>query len=64
MNIGKEIKAAREGKGIRVRELSEMTGVDYSYISKIENGISVPTVKMAEKILKPMGLKLKVERDD
>jgi XRE family transcriptional regulator of biofilm formation len=37
------LKEFRKKKGLTIRELSEMSGVSKSHISKIENGESDPT---------------------
>ena len=37
MSFGKEIRALRKTKGLTQRQLAEQVGVDFTYISKIEN---------------------------
>lgn len=36
--IGAQIRELREAKGLSLRELSELTGVDHNNICSIENG--------------------------
>jgi transcriptional regulator with XRE-family HTH domain len=36
--MGKKIQAFRKSSGISVRELGELCGLDYSNLSRIENG--------------------------
>ena len=38
IEMGKKIKAARNSCGITVRELGELCGLDYSNLSRLENG--------------------------
>jgi transcriptional regulator with XRE-family HTH domain len=42
--LGREIKRIREGRGISVRELSEMSGVRDQTIRKLESGVNVLAV--------------------
>jgi transcriptional regulator with XRE-family HTH domain len=37
MTLGTRIKALRKAKGFTQRQLAELTGVDFTYLSKIEN---------------------------
>lgn len=43
-NLGKELKKYREYYQLTVRELAELTGVSYSFISKYENGKRDPSL--------------------
>ncbi len=42
--IGERIAALRKSKGLTVRQLADMTGINISNISRIENGETSPTV--------------------
>src|SRR3972149_10451633 len=51
--LGTNLKKLREQAGLNQRELAERVGVDYSYLSKIENGVMSPPsqeliIKLAE----------------
>lgn len=46
----KWLKTIRINKKITVRNLANRLSCDYSYISKIENGERLPSVKFAKKI--------------
>ena len=53
--FGKTLKEIRRGKGITQRELASAVGVDFSYISKVENDRMPPPaadtiVKICEKL--------------
>lgn len=37
MTVGERIKELRKAKGFTQRQLAELTGVDFTYLSKIEN---------------------------
>ena len=37
MTVGERIKALRKAKGYTQRQLADLTGVDFTYLSKIEN---------------------------
>ena len=38
--LGKEIRKIRRQKGLSQRKLSELAGINHTYISKIENGVA------------------------
>ena len=44
------LKRLREIKGLTLEELEERTGLTKSYLSKVERGLSVPSVAMALKL--------------
>ena|SRR6185295_9538646 len=44
------LKRLRESKGVTLDELAERTGLTKSYLSKVERGISVPSVATALKV--------------
>ena len=48
--LHKQLKAAREAKGMSLRKLGELSGVHFSEIHKIEKGPRNPTVKTIEKL--------------
>lgn len=45
-----QMMLARQKKGLYQKELAEMVGTKENYISKIENNIDKPSLKMAQKI--------------
>ena len=55
---------ARIKADITQKQLSELTGIDQSDISKIERGIANPSVQTLERIAKALGGKLKIEITD
>lgn len=59
MTIGETIKNVRRKKGLKLRELSERTGISISFLSDIENGRSNPSVKRLKSIAKGLETTLK-----
>ena len=53
--IAKQIKEARAEKGLTQFQLSEVSGVNRSQLSKIERATSSVSVGVLERILKPLG---------
>ena len=47
-------------KGISQKELSDLTGIDQSDISKIERGIANPSVNTLSRIAQALGAKLQI----
>ena len=50
MNIGEQIKKAREEKGLSQRQLAKIAGTNSSGLSKIEAGEREPSLKILKKI--------------
>lgn len=49
--LGTNIKALRMIKGLKLRDLAERVGCSESMISKIENGVALPSVTVLHKIV-------------
>ena len=62
--MSKEIQRVRAEANLTQKELADLTGIDQSDISKIERGISNPTVSTLERIASALGAKLviRIER--
>ena len=58
--VGNAVAAARARKGISQKELSDLTGIDQSDISKIERGIANPSVNTLNRIAQALGAKLQI----
>lgn len=56
MNIGEQIKKAREEKGLSQRQLAKIAGTNSSGLSKIEAGEREPSLKILKKICRYMDL--------
>ena len=59
--IGEELQALRVQKGLTVRELGEMCGMQHSSIVKIENGRYNVSVDILGKVADALGCKLTFE---
>lgn len=54
--MGHEIKARREKKGLSRQELAKAAGVSREYVRKLEAGLYDPTVGTLEKLAKALGV--------
>ena len=59
--IIKQIVKVRKAKGITQRQLSISTGITQADISRIERGVRNPSIAVIEKLVKGLGMRLKVE---
>ena len=55
-NIKNNIKKYRNNKGFTQEKLSELAGVSTDYISEIERGKKVPSIKRLDKIAAALGI--------
>ena len=53
-------KELREQQGVKQYELSELTGLTPATISRLENGITEPTLETTVKYLDAIGLKITI----
>lgn len=60
MNIGHELRNAREEAGLSIRSLAAKSGVSASTIHRIESGAMSPTIDLANKVLAVLGLATQV----
>jgi DNA-binding XRE family transcriptional regulator len=61
----KQLKAAREAKGLSLADLTELTGMDRSALSKLENGQRAnPTVETLVRYAEAVGKRLVVSLTD
>lgn len=51
----------RKAAGLTQKELSEVTGIAQSDISKLENGSGNPSLKTLQRLAAGMGMKMKIE---
>ncbi len=52
---------ARKASGMTQKELSEVTGIAQSDISKLENGSANPSLRTLQRLAAGMGMRLKLE---
>ena len=50
MNLHSTLKEWRKGSSINQRDAAGSLGVDFSYLSKIENGHMIPSVDLIERM--------------
>ncbi|MCQ6282128.1 helix-turn-helix domain-containing protein [Bacillus sp. EB600] len=55
--IGEKLKKLREARNLTMREVSDKIGIDYSYISKIENG-KIPSLAKLNQLCDLYGVKV------
>ncbi len=58
MNIGKRLRELREAHGFTQRDIEQRTGLARTYISRIENGYTVPTIRTLEKLARGLAVPL------
>lgn len=60
MNIGQEIKSRRQELRLTQQALADLSGVSLRMIKSIEGNYANPSLKTVDKLLAPLGLRLKV----
>lgn len=60
-NVGCQLTKARSEFGITQKKLSEITGIDQANISKIERGISNPSLSTLKKLAHGLGMQIKIK---
>jgi len=58
--IGATIRVARTAAGYTQKQLAVMTGMDQSALSRLENGVHVPTIVVLDRIAAALGAELEV----
>jgi transcriptional regulator with XRE-family HTH domain len=54
--LGQRIKEARKQAGISLRELAARTGMEYTYLSKIQNDHYMPSIRALDRIAHALGI--------
>jgi transcriptional regulator with XRE-family HTH domain len=57
--IGKKIVRFREVRGLTAEQLAYQNGISKGYLSQLENGKYLPSLKMLEKIAKALDVPLR-----
>lgn len=55
MEIGNTIKSLRRSMKIKQKLLAKVAGITPGYLSQIENGLCIPSIKVMMKIAKNLG---------
>ena len=58
------LRDARKEAGLTQSELAERIGADKAYISKVENGHTIPTVATFYRIVSAMGMQVELKRSE
>ena len=58
MNLGEAIKNIRLAKGLSQGEMQKRTGILRSYLSRVENGHTVPSLATLQRLASAMGVAL------
>ncbi len=56
------IRNARKESGLTQTEVADRIGADKAYISRVEHGITVPTVSSFYRIISAMGMRVVITR--
>lgn len=51
----------RAEQNLTQKELAKRTGIDQADISKLENGVRNPSLKLLQRLARGMGMQLKIE---
>ena len=54
MIIGERLRTVREQRGLSQAQIEQRTGLLQSYISRVENGHTIPAVETLEKLPAPL----------
>jgi len=58
MNLGESIRRIRQAKGLSQGEMQKRTGILRSYLSRVENGHTVPSLATLQRLAVAMGVAL------
>ncbi|HEY7679251.1 MAG TPA: helix-turn-helix transcriptional regulator [Terriglobia bacterium] len=58
MNLGESIRKIRQAKGLSQGEMQKRTGILRSYLSRVENGHTVPSLATLQRLAAAMGVAL------
>ncbi len=58
MNLGEAIKNIRQAKGLSQGEMQKRTGILRSYLSRVENGHTIPSLATLQRLASAMGVTL------
>jgi transcriptional regulator with XRE-family HTH domain len=58
MTLGEQLKKLRQDKGLSQPEMSELAGIEQSYLSKLENNKSIPSNEIFRSLLQALTLTL------
>jgi len=53
--LGQRLRQVRKDKGLTLQEIAEQSGVNGSYIGRVENGERFPSANILRKLAEPLG---------
>ncbi|MEO8556878.1 MAG: helix-turn-helix transcriptional regulator [Actinomycetota bacterium] len=56
--IGRVIRREREKRGLSQEALSELAGINRSFLGEIERGMAIPSIVTLQKLADSLGVKL------
>lgn len=63
-SMGAALRQFRKEADLTQAQLAEMTGLERSYLSRLENGLETEQLRRLLALLSKLGLRLSVERPD
>lgn len=63
-NIGTQIAQLRAKRGLSIRQLANLSGVNYTNIGKLERGEYNASIEIVEKILTALDAQLTIKEND
>lgn len=62
-HAGTAIRSVRQGSGLSIRRLAEMSGTSYAYLSQVERGERTPSERWLRDINETLAAHLVAERE-
>lgn len=62
MKINEQIRTLRKSSGVSLRELEARTGMNYTYLSRIETGNISPSVDVVERMCEALGAAMTIKK--
>ncbi len=63
-DLGRAVAGVRTARSMTQTEVAEMTGIDRTYLTRLENGATVAQIERALRVLRRLGATVSVELDD
>src|SRR3990172_9473416 len=55
--FGRQLRETRKGRDLGIKALGQLVGVDYSYISRVERGLTKPSEEFVRKVARALRVK-------
>ncbi|MBX3314059.1 MAG: helix-turn-helix transcriptional regulator [Actinobacteria bacterium] len=63
-DLGRAIAGVRAARSMTQAEVAELTGIDRTYLARLENGATVTQLERTLRILRRLGATVTIELDD